>query len=101
VSDGTSASWLLRSLLFNAEESPEQKLRLREELLAYCQADTKCLANLLMKLRELAGVVSASLDAEREVDERSLAIVNPDLNPVRHLQPPLDCASAKSEDQFV
>jgi hypothetical protein len=101
VSDGTSASWLLQSLLFNAEESPEQKLRRREKLLEYCQADTKCLASLLMKLRELAGVVSASLDAEPEVDERSLAIVNPDLNPVRHLQPPLDCASAKSEDQFV
>jgi predicted RecB family nuclease len=54
VSDGNSASWLLQALLLERERfTPEHTVRLRNNLVGYCRADTEGLAKLLRKLRDL------------------------------------------------
>jgi predicted RecB family nuclease len=54
IADGSSASWLLQALLFESNRFPaDERLRRRQDLLAYCRADTECLAKLLDRLRGL------------------------------------------------
>ena len=67
ISDGTSASWLLQSLLFGASQAQEEKMRLRLGLLTYCRADTESLAKLFVKLRELKSNKTFELRSEEGV----------------------------------
>jgi hypothetical protein len=56
IGDGALASVALERLLWGGEAvSPEERARLRQDLLAYCARDTLGLARLLGRLRSLAG----------------------------------------------
>jgi predicted RecB family nuclease len=53
IADGALASWLLQSLLLEPHRfTSEERRERREELLAYCRADTEGLAKLFYRLRE-------------------------------------------------
>jgi predicted RecB family nuclease len=55
VQGGTAASNLLENLLLReAELAPEERQRIREQLLAYCERDTLAMMKLVERLRELA-----------------------------------------------
>jgi hypothetical protein len=55
VAGGELASWLIQALLLEPSRfSPEERTRVRGELLAYCRTDTEALAKLLNKLKEMA-----------------------------------------------
>jgi predicted RecB family nuclease len=55
VADGKAASWLLQTLLLEPNRfTLEDRLRLREALLAYCRTDTESLAKLLSSLRQMS-----------------------------------------------
>jgi predicted RecB family nuclease len=56
IADGETASLELGRLLFHGDEmEPEERARLRADLLAYCHQDTWGLVRLLERLRGLAG----------------------------------------------
>lgn len=64
ISDGSSASSLLQALLLEPQRfTPEERLLRRQELLAYCRADTGGLAKLLCRLKRLeAGSIGQALE---------------------------------------
>ena len=54
IADGALASWLLQALLLEPHRfTSEERQQRRQELLAYCRADTEGLAKLYYRLREL------------------------------------------------
>ena len=56
IGDGALASVMLERLLWGGETlGPDERTRLREDLLGYCGRDTLGLARLLERLRTLAG----------------------------------------------
>lgn len=56
VQEGTEASALIARTMFVAHlMTPEERERLRAELLAYCERDTLGMVRLVQRLRELAG----------------------------------------------
>jgi predicted RecB family nuclease len=62
IADGSSASWLIQALMFEPNRfTADQRVHLRQELLAYCKTDTEALAKLLNKLRELEVTASNEL----------------------------------------
>jgi hypothetical protein len=60
IGDGSSASWLLQSLMFDPKRfTSTERLRVRQDLLAYCRTDTENLNKLLLSLRKLQPPISA------------------------------------------
>ena len=54
IADGSSASWLLQALLLEPSQfTSDERSQRRQELLAYCRADTEGLAKLYYRLKEL------------------------------------------------
>jgi predicted RecB family nuclease len=57
IVDGLTASVEIARLLFVAQKiAPEERARVRKELLDYCERDTFAMVRLLERLRELAGI---------------------------------------------
>jgi len=55
IVDGLTASVEIARLLFVAQKiAPEERARVRKDLLAYCERDTLAMVRLLARLRELA-----------------------------------------------
>jgi hypothetical protein len=54
IRNGGAAMAALARLMTEPEMAPEERARLRRDLLAYCERDTWAMVRLLARLRELA-----------------------------------------------
>ncbi|HLE64210.1 MAG TPA: DUF2779 domain-containing protein [Pyrinomonadaceae bacterium] len=64
ISDGDTASWSLRSLMFERDKfTPDEISRMRNSLEEYCSADTESLARLLSVLRSLGSSSAETSDS--------------------------------------